>query len=187
MKATGLTALLLLLLGTGCASTRGYWMDRGRDAADMATVGLGSGFGAKARIGPIQTGLLLDLPWAGLRGGRLYETLTLPRDGMPYEADCQVLITGFEIFGGAGRGRGKTFMAAPDRVYGPFFHNATDESGNACKYYYTQMEAVAALGLSVRLGVNPGEILDFLVGWFGFDPYGDDLNSSRTEAGDPSY
>lgn len=40
--------------------------------------------------------------------------------------------------------------------------------------YYSQVEAVAGLGLSLRLGLNPGELLDFLLGWGGLDLYGDD-------------
>ncbi|OVE81243.1 hypothetical protein BVY04_03710 [bacterium M21] len=41
--------------------------------------------------------------------------------------------------------------------------------------YLTQIEAAAGFGAGIRLGVNPGEFLDFLLGWFGLDPYCDDL------------
>ena len=44
--------------------------------------------------------------------------------------------------------------------------------------YYTQIEIVAGLLLTVRAGVNPGELLDFLLGWTGIDIYGDDSHSS---------
>ena len=40
--------------------------------------------------------------------------------------------------------------------------------------HYTQVEVVAGLLFSVRAGVNPGELLDFLLGWAGIDIYGDD-------------
>ena len=40
---------------------------------------------------------------------------------------------------------------------------------------WTHLEAAAALGVGVRLGFNPGELLDFLLGFFGADLYGDDL------------
>jgi len=43
-------------------------------------------------------------------------------------------------------------------------------------YYYTQMEAALGLGGTIRIGVNAGEILDFLFGWFGVDIMHDDIN-----------
>jgi hypothetical protein len=45
--------------------------------------------------------------------------------------------------------------------------------------YYSQIEVVAAAGVSLRIGFNPGELLDFFLGWFGVDIYHDDL-SKRT-------
>ena len=41
--------------------------------------------------------------------------------------------------------------------------------------YYSQFEIAAGLGLSLRFGVNPGEFLDFVLGWLGVDVYNDDL------------
>jgi len=35
------------------------------------------------------------------------------------------------------------------------------------------MEVVVGLGVSVRLGFNPGELFDFALGWFGLDLYHD--------------
>jgi hypothetical protein len=40
--------------------------------------------------------------------------------------------------------------------------------------YYSQIEVVAAAGVSLRIGFNPGELLDFFLGWFGVDTYHDD-------------
>jgi hypothetical protein len=42
-------------------------------------------------------------------------------------------------------------------------------------YYYTQIEVVGGLFGSLRLGVNPGELADFLFGWFGVDFFHDDI------------
>ena len=47
-----------------------------------------------------------------------------------------------------------------------------DHPPKAC--FYTQIEVAAGAGGSVRLGFNPGELLDFLFGWLGADLYGDD-------------
>jgi hypothetical protein len=48
-----------------------------------------------------------------------------------------------------------------------------------CYPYFTQIEGVVALGPSIRLGLNIGELLDFVVGWAGLDIYGDDLEIPR--------
>jgi hypothetical protein len=47
--------------------------------------------------------------------------------------------------------------------------------------YFTQIEVTAGLGGGSRLGFNPGELLDFILGWVGFDIYGDDLASRQNE------
>ncbi len=46
---------------------------------------------------------------------------------------------------------------------------------------WTHLEVAAALGVGVRLGFNPGELLDFLLGFFGADLYGDDLARGEGE------
>lgn len=46
---------------------------------------------------------------------------------------------------------------------------------------WTHLEIAAALGVGVRLGFNPGELLDFLLGFFGADLYGDDLARGEME------
>ena len=63
---------LILLLGaatiaTGCATP--YMKDRGRDAADIFTASIGYGGGVKARVGPVNPGLFLEVDVAGFRGG----------------------------------------------------------------------------------------------------------------------
>ncbi|MFO1524078.1 MAG: hypothetical protein U1G05_19045 [Kiritimatiellia bacterium] len=43
--------------------------------------------------------------------------------------------------------------------------------------YYTQIEAEVGLVGSVRIGFNPGELLDFLLGWTTLDVFGDDIGT----------
>ena len=84
---------------TGCASTGGYLIDRGRDAADIVTITAGGGVGGKARVGPFQTGLLLDMSSIGLRGGSLF---LVDLDGgpwaLPSNIDAQYIVCGFDYF-----------------------------------------------------------------------------------------
>jgi hypothetical protein len=44
--------------------------------------------------------------------------------------------------------------------------------------YWTQVEVEAGVIFAVHAGFNPGELLDFLLGWFGADIYGDDCGSA---------
>lgn len=163
---------VLAALCAGCAGM-GYLADRGRDAADVVTAGVGMGAGLKARAGPVQVGALGNIDMWGLRGGQLgevafYETLTRdvllpwPSQGVfgeeryVYEAPRQMP-----------HRRGKGFRAkAPLPVIG-----IADQPE-----YYTQVEVVIAIGGSLRLGLNPGELLDFVIGWTTLDLYGDDLH-----------
>lgn len=162
--------ILLAMLCSSCATT-GYLGDRMRDAGDVFTASVGFGAGAKARVGPLQTGALLNIDMWGLRGGQLgeiafYETLT--RDSLQpwlihgtfgeerfvYQATREMPCK-----------RGKGFIAkAPLPVLA-----LADQPE-----YYTQIDVVIAIIGSLRLGANPGELLDFLLGWTTIDFYGDD-------------
>ena len=41
-------------------------------------------------------------------------------------------------------------------------------------HYYTQIEVSAGVAGGVKVGFNPGELLDFVLGWFGLDIFSDD-------------
>ena len=40
---------------------------------------------------------------------------------------------------------------------------------------FTQIEILFGLGITFRLGFNPGELIDFLLGWSTVDIYHDDI------------
>lgn len=46
------------------------------------------------------------------------------------------------------------------------------------KHYLTKFEVGASLGYGVRAGFNPGELLDFILGFLCVDIYGDDVDDS---------
>lgn len=167
----------ILAMCSGCATT-GYLSDRARDAEDVFTASVGLGAGAKVRVGPAQFGAISNIDMWGLRGGQFgdiafYETLTrdslLPwpshgcsgEERFVYEAPQEMP-----------NKRGKGFLAkAPLPILG--VANQPE--------YYTQVEVVIAIIGSLRLGFNPGELLDFLVGWTTLDIYGDDLNKKGSK------
>jgi len=186
----------------GCASTKGYFVDRGRDAADIFTVAVGRGVGVKAKIGPIQTGLIVNEDVFALRGGEVsYWPAFSPvrprqwgeRSGRPVEAllplpmipnEELILYGGGEEFGAGplAETRGKTFSAL--NVI-PLFPSAARIKDNTCHTawpYYTQIECVIGLGPSFRLGLNPGEFLDFILGWMTVDIFNDDLERKKRNA-----
>lgn len=189
-----LVHLLVLVVGTsltGCASSRAYLLDRGRDLTDIVTVGAGCGGGAKVRIGPLQTGLLVDKQFVALRGSQFpcrYESWGLANCEVALlaigyesfhpgcEADrpaCLPRNTAIPEFGTANR-RHKTFEfdSLEHKPMMPFVMLPDD-----CPSYYTQIEVVGGLLLNLRLGVNPGEVLDFILGWGRVDIFNDDLHA----------
>ena len=199
MKKT--TQLLLFLglaaLSTGCASP--YMVDRGRDAADIFTASVGAGLGAKARIGPLHVGILGSRDYAGLRGGRFKFNYGEDRDYC-YDADLLFVPIGYLTGGDCFT---PEFAFKPDRmkhfqsfIFIPFWYsfmpgeslenlNTSSEEmldmGRESLHVYTQIEAVIAIGPSLRLGFNPGELIDFILGWTTIDIYDDDIERREQE------
>ena len=53
--------------------------------------------------------------------------------------------------------------------------NSTDKVFVCHAPYFTQIEVAAGFGLVTRVGFNPGELLDFFLGFAGVDLYDDDV------------
>ncbi len=47
--------------------------------------------------------------------------------------------------------------------------------------YFTQIEVVAGLLGTLRLGFNPGELLDFILGWTTVDIFNDDRETREAK------
>ena len=76
--------------------------------------------------------------------------------------------------------RGKSFAALGLLGLSGVFCNATN--GVVWRQsipYYTQVEVVLGLGSHLRLGLNPGELLDFVLGWTTIDIFGDDHEARK--------
>ncbi len=76
---------------------------------------------------------------------------------------------GHEIFShgpdSVSHARGKDILAMSPF---PFYSNGSPAP------YYTQIELAVGLGLALRIGLNIGELVDFILGFSGADLYGDD-------------
>jgi hypothetical protein len=174
-------ALAAALLLAGCASTP-FLEDRRADAGDILTATIGAGVGAKLRVGPIQAAAIRNADLLGWRAGQwladgnslvdndeFYLPLPSGRRGAWGEKGA---LFGREAFSHGARSlscdRGKDV-----RGRGPFpFVAVSDAPG-----YFTQVEIAGGALFTLRLGINFGELADFVAGWFGHDPYGDDLNA----------
>ena len=187
--------LLLAISLTGCASTHGYFLDRGRDAADIFTATVGYGAGGKVRAGPVQVGLFLNGDMAGLRGGEVVSLSTrrgtrstldvvfpvpIPSSASEWpnltasmeSYDLGTLPSKDPKMAADGLGRKSCFAFGR---YVPFITISGSLS------YYTQLEIAAGLGGTLRLGFNPGELLDFILGWATIDLFSDDLEAGKED------
>ena len=181
--------IILVGLAAGCASGRAYFADRGRDAADIVSVSVGRGYGVKARVSILSMGLLYDGTIAGVRGGSAFAG----RPGQ-YCYDVQFFACCKEHFappGGAARAKSfdvkqdfglnpgglgdGIWCLLPPFCLGPMVPVPPDVRSSA-PHYFTQVEIAAGLFGSLRLGANPGEAVDFLLGWTGVDFMKDDVN-----------
>ena len=178
--------VLIVALGTGC--TTGYWVDRGRDAADVFTFSYGGVGGARCRVGPLHTGMIVSIGTIGLRGGD-YQAMRGHDGGemelllLPFtsgEVGKKHWVFAEEAFEPSG-GRGKGFVAY-SKV--PFLTTSLKNSYGVSTWwlpYLTQIEIQAGLGFVPRIGFNPGELLDLLLGFAGIDIYNDDLERRKQE------
>jgi hypothetical protein len=179
MRRTALLVLILApVLASGC-SPRAYFADRWNDAKDIFTANVGLGLGAKARVGPLHVGLVGSDGVLGLAGGEFgncagpccgtgeLELLCIPfNESQDWIFSFEGRDTGYE--------RGKDYTAIGQV---PFVTTKLEEGKNPA--YWSQIEVVVGLGLAVRLGLNPGELLDFFLGWFGVDIYSDDREAGN--------
>ncbi len=194
--AARLAFLGLLLMSSGCVGARGYFGDRWADAKDVFTASVGTGGGVKARVGPVNAGFFLNSDRAGLRGG---ECFSLP-DGPLAGGDADATLLFFfsdqfdlrhppqsrsgtraslrrvRLVGDSLAKRNKSYRCGMIPLPSPL--GAFEFQRVPC--YYTQVEVAVGVGGTLRLGFNPGELLDFLLGWTTLDILRDDL-AARAE------
>lgn len=170
----------MVISATGCATP--YVVNRGRDAADIFTATVGLGAGAKGRMGPLHAGLFAGRDYAGLRGGILTGKFKGGGEiGVPAaEVDCTVVAWYF-FHDNRTRDRGKNF-STDFFATTPFYYRLEEPFVRDRKLipYYTQFEIAVALGPSLRLGFNPGELIDFLLGWTTIDIFRDDIEGKKS-------
>lgn len=160
--------LLTLVLGVSClmGCTSPYMAARGHDLADVFTLTVGEGFGAKARVGPVQCGLGIWADSWGLRNGE-FST----QDPNYFTVDSSL----GELFERCtwGEDRNKDYEA--EGLLFVAFPSSGHQIVGGPVHYYTQIEIALGMWKSCRLGFNPGELLDFILGWTTIDILSDDV------------
>lgn len=199
MKNIGLISLLVII-AAGCKSNGPYWRSRGHDLADIVTLTVGVGAGAKVMVGPFHVGLLGCGDVYGIRDGviiphNMEDSSDIDDFIFPLGPIAPAILRNPPIFG---------FSALPCRTCdqgmmthcfplfslpepnfhegkpawcggeGPFYKPVLIHNNEHALQYLTQIEVVGGLVGTVRVGVNPGELVDFIVGIADRDIYGDD-------------
>ncbi|MCI0651938.1 MAG: hypothetical protein L0Z55_08645 [Planctomycetes bacterium] len=168
-------ALLLLfpLLGSCHALS-----DRARDAGDIFSCGMTFGLGAKVQVMPIVStvgGVITFFEFKNSEFGEGRVTCGGSGDvglGAWGSSSSEAPLPYQES------NRGKDYVVTYSLVGVPEYEYS--ESAPRLRPFYTNVEVAAAALVGARAGFNPGELLDFFLGWFGVDIYGDDV--SRGEA-----
>jgi hypothetical protein len=185
MRSAAILLLAVLATLTSGCSPRGYFTDRWADAKDVFTATAGWGGGAKARVGPLDAGLFVNVDLAGLRGGECF----FGPGGEPagYTDAVALLMLGGEWFEFTFDEFGSLRTEARNKTYAYVFMPPSEIRFPKSPSYYTDVQIAVGLGPTVRLGFNIGELLDFVLGWTTLDIYGDDIEArkGREEAKKP--
>ena len=185
--------LAMLFACSGCSTrAKPFLMNRLQDSVDMVTVVGGLGAGAKAKAGPLHFGWFYDVDCYGVRGSARYTGIAerwdidnfvfpfgqilpgpiLSRRQPPFGLDafscrtCTHAVSAYWV----------PFYSLPEPIANPA--TGVRVPGNV-RSFYTQIEVAAGAGGTIRLGCNPGEMADFVLGWFGYDIYGDDVAGKK--------
>lgn len=180
MPAQVAAALAAAIALMGCE--RPYAVDVCRDVLDIFTVAVGVGAGAKVRVGPIAPAFIVNSNVVGLVGG---DTFCEMGEEPVHGGDLSPLIP-YLLFACDKGNNGSRLAVNRDKAYEGLYFLVFPMPGEFESInphypasYLTQIEATGGLGLTLKLGFNPGELLDFVLCLFSVDIYGDDLEAAK--------
>ena len=160
MKKILILIITSVLLG-GCVggNDSDYAIDRKRDFNDIFTYGLGGG--AKVQAGPFSGGFLIFQSAFGNKKIKCKYYTNLWQEKYIYDSVAWA--------------RNKQYLAVGIGFLYPIADNQFVSN------YYTQFEVGAGCIIpGPYLGFNPGELLDWSLGYYGIDIYGDDIGLPPT-------
>lgn len=190
IQALGVAFFAACAFCSGCASS-GYLKDRMRDGADVFTLSVQRGVGVDAQASFLTVALGFESTYLGLEDGRMINNWT--HEGfaiLPTEKDDQgtTFACGLVLLSMKANmnpsSTGHCYQGERNKRYSGFYlcglPIGVNPLGMSSDTLYsphsaTKIEIGASLGLGLRFGFNPGELLDFLLGWTTLDIYNDDL------------
>jgi hypothetical protein len=179
----------IAIVFSGYVAPRAYFKDRLWDSGDIVTLTTGIGLGAQVRTGPAHVGCLkYNVDRYGWRNG--WPKIAKIDVFYFYTVDWTFLTTDLNV---TGEERGKGFKIVggfvdatdpkPWAVGLPFLssleYGGDPEFNPLFHPYYSQAEVCLGLLGSMRAGINPGEFVDFLLGWVGIDFFDDDIELEK--------
>lgn len=162
------------LLLAACANP--YLRARRADEGDILTASVSDpALAVKVRAWPLAAGLYGGMADEGWRGGSRVSGWAQKQ---PASFDVCFVVWGSESLDPPALARpGKSFASQTVLPFVQWPRPATPD-GKFPLPYLTQVEVNLALGKGLRLGVNPGELFDFPLGWLAIDLFGDDFEPS---------
>ena len=176
---------LMIVATTVCGCATPYMVNRRRDFADIFTCASGSGGGVKARVGPLRTGLFFEMTGiTGLKAGEFHAVWPGCYEGL---IDVDLLLASHEQFDpeiSTVRERGKVIdsrgvLCLSSPVFRTNWTPYVSAPARQRIPYFTQVEVAVGAWRTLRIGINPGEIVDFVLGWTTLDVYLDDIEQQR--------
>jgi hypothetical protein len=182
--------LLIVCFFGGCTRMESYFINRAHDAGDIVFITTGLGLGANARIGPLHAGLLANYDWYGWHNqwigaasgeewlGRIDFDWTI---GAMQQFACETdkREKGYTAIGGLPRS-GESWAGGFPFLTSVEYLSTKDNA--LFDPFYTQIEVCAGLVGSAHAGVNPGELVDFALGFVGIDIFDDDIAGTTETA-----
>lgn len=187
-------SILLPLLLVQCSSL--YWYQRAKDSADIFTLEFQTqSYGAAVRIGPVKFGLnhkSRNGSSFGLRAGEFGEfddrdfSLFLIGSDLLFdqkrekadpteESVRDELPSTLKLRRKDVQARSPFGTTVPLQKAQPLFKESRTKNRFAPAHHLTGIEASAGLYFGIKIGFHVGEFFDWVIGWFGGDPFGDDL------------
>jgi len=142
--------------------------------------------GARLRAGPVHAGLIGSFGVTGLRGGSIQdgewafgegevEYLGWPLEHTEFRGKMRLPFSEESFSPKDGRGKGFGAISQMPFVTTGFVTHDCPHGAPLIPAYWTQLEAQAGVLWTLRVGLNLGEALDFLLGWAMLDLHVDDL------------
>lgn len=162
-------------------------IDRRRDAADIFTVSIIKGVGVDAQAAFFTPALGLTSTTLGLEDGRIVNN-TSNNFLNPFDVNTGTTVAGILLLSFKDNEQYAAVLEDRNKHYCSFFTLGfipwippDGPRRRLTPHYFTKLEIAASCGVGLRLGFNPGELLDFLLGWATIDIFNDDLGARKSK------